>query len=143
MVKLTDLAPVTKKVTLRGHEFDVSGISAMDLAEIAVRFPDEAKKLLEAESVTPHQVLALARPAAGAILAACLGSLGDAGEEKAALGLPAGEQIEILEAGIKLTMPEGVVPFVERLVSIFQALQFQPAKAAAIKSSISAAPSKN
>lgn len=121
-VKLTDLAPVARTVKIRGQEFSVRGLQALEIVEIAVRYPDLAE-LVDQEEITAGSILSIARAAVPALIAAALGFSGDTEQEAAAATLTAGEEIEIIEAAVKLTMPTGIGPFVEKLVTLFQAVQ--------------------
>lgn len=121
MVKLVDLAPVTVPVKIERDgkpvALDVGGVSIGAVASILMRFP-EVQTMIDGEGVSLKSLSRLADPALAAIIAAACGSAGDEKAERMAAGLPAHEQLAILEAAIPLTMPKGLGPFVEKLVSL-------------------------
>lgn len=120
MTSLLDIAPAQASVTVRGQALEVHGVSAAGIAQLLVRFP-ELEALLSGKDVTldTKGLVAIAPRAVSVIIAAGTGHAGETEFEDAAeKNLTAGEQLEVLEAVIKLTMPEGVGPFVEKLLAL-------------------------
>ncbi len=117
MVGLVDIAPVTKDVVIRGHRISVTGVSARGVAHLLSRFPD-LRALVAGREVAPEQIIALGGDVVAAILAAGTGHPGDERVEAAVENLTLEEQAELLVEIARLTMPNGVGPFVEKLSAL-------------------------
>ncbi|MDK1386376.1 hypothetical protein QN224_13250 [Sinorhizobium sp. 8-89] len=117
MAGLLDIAPVTETVTINGTAVDVPGISAEGIAYLFSRFP-EMRMAVTGKKVGPERWLEMGVDAIAAIIAAGCGSPGSPDHEKAAAKLPASAQADLIEAIMKVTMPGGPVPFVERLTGM-------------------------
>ncbi len=119
MVGLLDIAPAAETVTVRGQALAVQGVSARGVAVLLGRFP-ELRALLaqQHQDITPERLVAMIPDAIAAIIAAGTGSPGDAGAEAVADGLPIDDQVNLLEAILRLTLPKGIGPFVERLAGL-------------------------
>ncbi len=114
MVGLLDIAPLTQTVTVRDHQIEVTGITAKGLAQLLLRFP-ELRALISGRDVGLDQLLALGGDIVAAVIAAGSGQADDAGAEAAAGRLGLDDQAELLTAIMKLTMPQGIGPFVDKL----------------------------
>jgi hypothetical protein len=79
-----------------------------------LRFP-ELRALISGRDVGLDQLLALGGDIVGAVIAAGCGQVGDELAEAAAGRLPLDDQAELLTAVMKLTMPQGIGPFVDKL----------------------------
>lgn len=117
MVGLIDIAPVTADVVIRGHSIAVQGVNARGVALLLARFP-ELRALVTGREVALEAILALGGEVISAIIAAGTGSPGDAQAEKAADNLSLEEQADLLATIFRMTMPNGVGPFVERLTAL-------------------------
>ena len=117
-VKLTDIVAIETPVTIGEHTFQVRGLPATHLAQLLFRFPEFQDLVASDKDITATQILSLATACVGAVLAAAVGMAGEADQEAAAAKLPAGTQLEILEAAIRLSAPNGIGPFVETLISL-------------------------
>lgn len=115
MVSLVDIAPIGEGVSIRGQNIECKGISAEGIARLIVRFP-EMRALMSGRALelSPDRLLVLVPAAIGAIIAEGCGD-GSEAHEAAANRLAVGEQMDLLEAIIKMTLPGGVGPFVEKL----------------------------
>lgn len=69
MVGLLDIAPVAEKVTVRGRQLHVYGVSAKGLAYLIGRFP-EIRQMMVGKSVDASRLLAIGGDAVEAIIAA-------------------------------------------------------------------------
>ena len=117
MVGLIDIAPVTTSVAIRGSHITVSGVSAKGVALLLARFP-ELRALITGREVDLEEILRLGGEVVAAIIAAGTGNPGDAGIEGAVDNLTLEEQADLLLAIIRLTVPNGVGPLVEKLSSL-------------------------
>src|SRR5258708_840675 len=117
MTSLLDIAPASEKVQVGEHEVDCYGISAKGVAYLLGRFPD-LQKMMQGEQVGTEQLVALAPDAVSAIIAAGTGCPGDKKAEQAAERLPVAVQLELLSAILRLTLPDGVRPFVDKLTAL-------------------------
>lgn len=116
MVSLIDIAPLNETVRVQGQDVSVVGISSLGLAHLLKHFP-ELRALIVGRSVdiSAELLMDVAPRAISAIIAAGTGFPGNANAEKVADSLPVGEQLELLSVILKLTMPDGVDPLVEKL----------------------------
>ena len=133
MAGLVDIAAVTEKVTVAGTEIDVPGVSAAGVAALLVRFP-ELRKMMSGVEVTPEDLLKAGPGALAAILAAGTGAPGDVEAEAAAARLPLGDQTDLLAAILRVTLPGGIDPFVEKLAGLGLLMESKPAAAKAAPS---------
>ena len=117
MGKLTDLAPSTCVVMVRGQPVEVTGIDIIGVAHLIRRF--QGLKDMVAERGATAEVLAELGPdVIAAVIAAGTGGPGSKNAEAVARKLPLGAQAELISAIMKETMPEGFGPFVERLKAL-------------------------
>lgn len=125
MVGLVEIAAVTEKVTLAGAEVEVPGVSAAGIASLLSRFP-ALRKMMSGVEVAAEDMLAAGPDALAAILAAGTGAPGDAEAEAAAAKLSLGDQADLLAAILRVTLPGGVGPFVEKLEGLGLLLDDKP-----------------
>ena len=120
MGSLLDIAPLSETVTVSGVAIEVKGVSALGIASLMKRFP-EFRELLSGNEIDigPDQLFELVPNGVAAIIAAGCGHPGNQEAEGVAEGLPVAEQLELLQAILRLTMPDGIVPFAERVRSLF------------------------
>jgi hypothetical protein len=114
MASLLEIAPLYEVVTVRGRPVEVYGITARALPPLVRRFP-RLKALAEGNRLEASDIIEMAGDAVGPIIAAGIGKPGDPAEEEAASRLTLGEQADILVAIRNLTMPDGLVPFAQKL----------------------------
>jgi hypothetical protein len=117
MVGLIDIAPRTETVVVQGTPVPVHGISAKGLAYLLGRFP-ELRKLMTGQEVEIEQLMAMGGDAVAAIIAAGCGYPGDQHAEEVAAKLTIEAQIDLLSAVLRLTLPGGFGPFVEKLTAL-------------------------
>jgi hypothetical protein len=117
MVGLIDIAPVTETVVAQGKPITVHGVSAKGLAHLLARFP-EMRRLMTGQEVQADQLLAMGGDAVAAIIAAGCGYPGDNTAEIIAGGLSLDVQADLLAAILRLTLPKGIGPFVEKLTAL-------------------------
>lgn len=138
MVGLIDIAPATEQVA----GVTVYGVSARGIAHLLATFP-ELRKLMSGVAVEAEALIALAPDAVAAIIAAGVGKPGDADTEALADRLPVDAQADFLGTILRLTMPKGVGPFVEKLTALGGILSPEGAVASASAPAMkSARPSK-
>lgn len=120
MVGIVDIAPITKTVVIRGANIEVVGVSAKGIASLLSRFPAlRALVTGRGNDEVIQEILALGGDVLVAIIAAGTGHPGDqAVEEAASRNLTLEEQLDVLVEIIKLTMPNGVGPLMEKLSSV-------------------------
>ena len=121
MADLLDIAPSTavEVVKIDGHRVTVRGISVDAIAAIVARFP--GLKSLASGDVGGDIVLRLIEgcgAAAGPIIAAGCGHLGDSKYEQLAAKLLPEHQLKFLRAIFGLTFPNGIGSFVQELTNL-------------------------
>jgi hypothetical protein len=116
MVSLLDIGDATEEVTVRGKSLTITGVSAKGVLVLLDRFP-EVRKLLTnfGKDVKAKDLLELAPEAIACVIACASGSPGNKKAEAVAASLGVGDQLEILEATLRLTFPQGLGPFVAKL----------------------------
>jgi hypothetical protein len=116
---LLDVAFVTEEVA----GVRIAGVSALGISYLLARFP-EFRMMLTGREVKVDQLMTLAPDAIAAVIACGCGVVptGKEGDEKRqhdaeakAASIPIGVQADFLEAILRVTMPQGVGPFVARL----------------------------
>jgi hypothetical protein len=121
MADLLDIAPSTavEVVKIDGHRVTVRGISVDAIASIVARFP--GLKSLASGDVGGDIVVRLIEgcgAAAGPIIAAGCGHLGNAQYEQLAAKLLPEHQLKFLKAIFGLTFPNGIGSFVQELTTL-------------------------
>jgi hypothetical protein len=110
MPSLLDIAPpeiATERVTVRGVELEVRGLSALDIARVMKRFPDIRLQSV-GKDVPAEDMLLTSLEATPAIIAAGLGQGGNQEiENQVAIRLSPDEQAALLDAIMTLTNPAG------------------------------------
>jgi hypothetical protein len=114
VVGLIDIAPRTETIDVQGTPVPVHGISAKGLAHLLGRFP-ELRKLMTGQEVEVEQLMSVGGDAIAAIIAAGCGYPGDPEAENVAAELTLEAQVDLLAATLRLTLPGGFGPFVEKL----------------------------
>ena len=117
MVDLTDIAPLTRGVSIRGRELAVHGLSAGDIAQLLAEFPEVkalfAKKdergLKGLKSLDASALMGLPDRVIDAVVAKGLRL--DDPSQTALLAL--GEKAEALAAVVELTLPTGLDPLLK------------------------------
>jgi hypothetical protein len=117
MVGLIDIAPATETVEAQGNAVTVHGVSAKGLAHLLARFP-ELRRLMTGQEVEVDQILAMGGDAVAAVIAAGCGYPGDNAVEAIAGNLSLDIQADLLAAILRLTLPRGIGPFVEKLTGL-------------------------
>lgn len=121
MASLLDIAPLTESVTVRGEDIPVTGVSAKGIAHLMARFP-EIREIMVGREVTIERMLEIGGDAVGAIIAAGIGRPGEPDQERMAANLILEEQADLLAAILRITLPRGVGPLVEKLTAMGSAL---------------------
>jgi hypothetical protein len=131
MVGLVDIAPAVEKVDCGGaRPIECYGVSARGVASLLGRFP-ELRKMMSGGEVGADDLMKMAPDAISAIIAAGVGKPGDPETEESADRLPIDTQIDLIAAILRLTMPKGVGPFVEKLASAMGSLNVDGQSASA------------
>jgi hypothetical protein len=115
LASLFDIAPATESVTISGHAIPVYGISASSILQILGRFPELVDAYREGETDILKMLLRHGGSALAALIAAACGEPGNPQAEKHAAMLPADAQLQIAASAVRLTMPEGATPFLQRV----------------------------
>lgn len=123
MPGLMDVAPSFRKVTVKGVDVDIPGISSVGIAYLFTRFPI-VRELIGGKDVEldPMALAKLAPDAVAALIATGCGYVDDKAAEEHAAKLGAEVQLDLLDAIVKETMPTGIAPFVVKLESMFKGL---------------------
>jgi hypothetical protein len=144
MPGLLDIAAAPARVTVRGTEVDVFGVSAEGIAYLMAHFPEIRAMFSGKEIDLDPATLAVKAPKAlAAIIAAGTGQVGNADAEAVAASLGVDEQAELLAKILELTFPRGLGPFaaaIQRLAGTINGASDAGMKAQA---STSPSPSKN
>lgn len=117
MVGLIDIAPRVEAIPVQGASVQVYGVSASGLALLLSRFP-ELRKLMTGIEVETTQLISVGGEAVAAIIAAGCGYPGDENAEAVAAKLALDSQADLLAAILRLTLPEGIGPFVSKLTAL-------------------------
>jgi hypothetical protein len=117
---LLDIAPASEKVAGQ----TVTGVSFAGVVKLMRRFPVIAQ--LFKGSVTADEMMDAGPDAVAAILAASISRPDDAEAEKALTVWPLGRQVELLDAAIRATFPDGVGRFRDRLLQLAGVLADEP-----------------
>ena len=117
MVGLIDIAPAVETVDVQGAPVAVHGVSAKGIAQLLGRFP-ELRMLMTGQQVETEQLMAMGGDAVAAIIAAGCGYPGDETAEAVAGKLSLDAQADLLAAILRLTLPRGIGPFVEKLTAL-------------------------
>jgi hypothetical protein len=122
MGSLLDLAPAPATVRVGTTEISVTGVSVGVIVALLWRFPELQRMMAKAEGeeINAADLMMLGGKATSAIIAAGCGEAGNPEYERVAGSIPAAAQSDLLAAILKLTMPDGIVPFAERLVGLAQ-----------------------
>jgi hypothetical protein len=135
MNSFLDMAPTTARVVVVGEaRYPVPGVKLKGIAYLLKRYweplaPVIAKMKAAAESKADgadasllEDILALPDDIIAAIIAAGMGHAGSDQAEAIADSLAVGVQARLLAAIVGETMPDGAVPFVESVVTLFVAI---------------------
>lgn len=117
MSSLLDIAVVKESVTIGDVTVQVQGISVGDIVTLMSRFP-ALKQLLSGGDVDVSSLLGMGDKIIGAIIAAGCGMNGHEAAELKARSLPIGAQTDLMSAILKVTMPGGIGPLVEKIGSL-------------------------
>ena len=117
MVGLIDIAPRIETVDVQGASVAVHGITARGVAHLLGRFP-ELRMLMTGQSVETDRLMEMGGDAVAAIIAAGCGYPGDNKAEIVAASLSVDAQADLLVAILRLTLPSGLGPFVEKLTAL-------------------------
>jgi hypothetical protein len=117
MAGLLDIAPVTDTVPVNGTDVAVGGVSAKGIVTLFLRFP-ELRKVVTGMEVSRERWFEIGADAIAAIIAAGCGAPGDPEHEAVAASLPAESQIDLIQAILRVTMPGGLGPFMEKLTAL-------------------------
>lgn len=109
-ISFLDLAPVMRPVAISAGELDVKGLSAHDLAQLFVEFPQIADALDWDGTLNLSALMQAGPDFVAAAIAAGAGHPGEKGRE-IAKGLSASDQFRILKAIAEASMPEGLADF--------------------------------
>jgi hypothetical protein len=118
MTSLLDIGPLTEEVEIRGTKLTVQGLTAGHLFQLFADFPD-MRKLLQVGAGSPQDVmLQLAPDLIAKIIAIATGSPNDKEVEAKAKTMGASDQLAIIAAIQRLSFPDGIGPFVERITTL-------------------------
>ena len=125
MVGLIDIAPKIETIDVQGTSVAVHGISAKGVAHLLGRFP-ELRMLMTGQEVETVQLMAMGGDAVAAIISAGCGYPGDEKAEAVAGKLSLDTQADLLASILRLTLPKGIGPFVEKLTALGGILDAAP-----------------
>lgn len=123
MTSLLDIAPLTAKVKVggAGDDVDVYGVSVEGLVSLISRFP-EVRQLLGGgkggAGLSEKELLALGGKVVAAVIAAGCGMPGNKEAEEVAAKFNLDTQADFISKILGLTLPNGLAPFVEKLLAL-------------------------
>lgn len=116
MASLRDIGPLTKTVTVKGQDFEVSGLSVDDVFDLILDYPDLEKLLqTKVKDFNAMAVVRAAPQAVGMMIATAIGKKNDQEEIDLANKCGFGNQIKFMASIFELTFSDGVAPFVDEL----------------------------
>jgi hypothetical protein len=120
---LRDLAGTAEKVTVRGQAIEVPGLSIDGIAQLLNRF-DEVRGWLSGGAVdlSAEALVGTGPHLVAAVIAAGTGAPGDEQAEAVASDLAVGEQLALLEAIMRVSFPDGLGNFLNRLTAAADAV---------------------
>lgn len=118
MTSLLDIGPLTEEVEVRGVKLEVQGLTAGHLFQLFAEFPEMRKLIGTKQGDLQAVFLGLAPELIAKVIAMALGKPRDKETEAKVMTMGAGDQLNIIMAVQRLTCPEGIVPFVERVTSL-------------------------
>ena len=134
MAGLLDIAPAVETVDVGGTRVSVYGVSAKGIAYLLGRFP-ELRMLMSGREVALEQLMAMGGDAVAAIIAAGCGYPGDEKAEALVGSMSVDTQADLIAPIIRLTMPKGVGPFVQKLAALGEILGDAPSSSAPVSRS--------
>lgn len=120
MTSLLDIAPLSESVPVGGGQsVEVFGVTAEGFASLWARFP-EVQKIFARKvgEINPENLVSFVPACLAAVIAAGSGFPGNPKAERKAATLNIDAQVALIAAILRLTMPEGAGPFVERLTAL-------------------------
>jgi hypothetical protein len=140
MTSLLDIGPLTEQVSVGGKSVTVHGVTPEGFFYIIEKFPD-LRNILGGGKLDPAALIVTAPAAVAFALAVAttdrslysLAGWREAIDEaaKVAVNLPAHYQMELFQAALRLTFPDGIGPFmqaVERLATSINRVSGQTAQ---------------
>jgi hypothetical protein len=118
MPALLDIAPSGEVVKVWGADLDIPGLSAAGLVHLWTHFPALQGLFDSGKAADPQSIMEAAPGAIAAIIAAGTGAPGCPQSEAQAAKMPIDSQLEVLTAIVRVSMPQGLGPFVERLMAL-------------------------
>lgn len=113
---LIDLLPVSESVPVNGKSIAVTGLSAKTIFGLFKRFPELANVMSgDVQQMDAAKLMETGGDIVSAIIAAGLGHGGETSVEATINQMAVDTQVDLLSAVIKVTMPSGVGPFMEKL----------------------------
>jgi hypothetical protein len=120
---LLDLDGADEHVTVQGRNIPVYGVSTHGVTSLMKRFPAMRSALQGQEvEITSDLVFDTVPDAVAAVIAAACGHPDNDDAEKVAARLPLHAQTDLLDAAIRLTMPDGAGPLGDRLQALGERL---------------------
>lgn len=107
MLGLIDIGELSETVPVAGRDIAVTGVTIEGIISLFVRFPG-LREIFERRGAKPADLMGQASEIVAAVIAAGTGAAGDAQTEAVAARLPAGTQLQLLEAIWRLTFPKGL-----------------------------------
>lgn len=136
MPSLIDIASATEKVA----DVAVHALSGADIADLLSRYPD-LRKAVSGVEISVDALIATMPDAVAAVIAMATMSRSEKTvpeqvkkNEQAASELAVGLQVDMLDAIIRLSLPSGITPFMERLETLSAGLRGGRGAALATKS---------
>lgn len=122
MPELLDIAPSGDTVKVWGQDMDVPGLSSKGLVYLWRKFPQLQELFNQGKATDPMSLVEVAPEAVAAIIAAGAGAPGCPKTEELAAKMPLDTQLEVLTKIVKVSMPQGLGPFVEKLMGLISGL---------------------
>jgi hypothetical protein len=141
MVSLIDIGPAKTVVQIRGHDFEVVGLAAQNIAEILLQFPELRRMLVQGDvGRDVIETLMMRIPDAVHLLvaSACGVDVSDEKQREDALvkvkNFTLGEQYDVIEAMLGITFPRGITNFLAGIQGLFEQAEGARGRVPATKS---------
>lgn len=119
MISILDLLPETLPVRINDQDVEVTGVSVKGVVALFRRFP-EIRTIMSGRGseLNGQDVIDKLPDSVPAIIAAGCGQIDNPAAEDIVSRLPLSEQVELLEAVLKLTFKDGIGPFAAKLAAL-------------------------
>jgi hypothetical protein len=127
MVSLIDIGPAKITVPIRGQDFEVVGLSAQNIAEILLQFPELRRMLVQGDpgrDVIETLMMRIPEAVSLLVASACGVDVSDQQQREDAMPKVAhftlGEQYDVIAGMLSITFPRGINSFLAGIQGLFE-----------------------